>query len=235
MRLVIVLAALSAMLVASNAFAQTCLRPEWTHCEEFPNGGRHTGIAVDKSKLEIAVPPGVARNFQAALHAELRERGVVAAFSRLHPLLDQGDLLAGLGETPAVSQTVSIDLTAPPEVQRARYRKNHKEGVNRLRRAGYTCAHDPDFRYRPEPGREWFGSAAEPSGPEPAYSTPYPGRGSPSPAFPGGKALGSPPSQGLPAVATDRRSEGGRSCRRCCPPGTSTTLRTAARSPRHSG
>ena len=58
MRSVIVLAALSAMLAASNAIAQECLRPAWTKCVSFPNGGRHTGVAVDKSKLEIAVPPG---------------------------------------------------------------------------------------------------------------------------------------------------------------------------------
>ena len=59
MRTGFVLAAVTAVvMLASNSFAQECLRPEWTHCEEFPNGGRHTGVAIDKSKLDIAVPPG---------------------------------------------------------------------------------------------------------------------------------------------------------------------------------
>jgi hypothetical protein len=59
MRTGFVLAAVTAVvMLASNSFAQECLRPEWTHCEEFPNGGRLTGVAIDKSKLDIAVPPG---------------------------------------------------------------------------------------------------------------------------------------------------------------------------------
>jgi hypothetical protein len=58
MRTVLLLAAMMIVIVASASRAQECLRPEWTHCEEFPNGGRHTGIAIDKSKLEIAIPPG---------------------------------------------------------------------------------------------------------------------------------------------------------------------------------
>ena len=59
MRTGFVLAAMTAVVIfASHGHAQTCLRPEWTHCEAFPNGGRHTGIAIDKSKLEAAIPPG---------------------------------------------------------------------------------------------------------------------------------------------------------------------------------
>src|SRR5205823_3464306 len=71
----------------------------------------------------------------------------VPGFPRRHPLLPPQALVAGLGECPALAQTVSIDLTLPPEVQRARFRKNHKEGINRLRRAGVTCLHDPGRSY----------------------------------------------------------------------------------------
>ena len=84
------------------------------------------------------VSPGAREAFGAALTTWLREAGVVALFSRLHPLLEQRHLLAGLGDVADVGTTVSMDLTQPPEVQRAQYRKNHKEGVNRLRRQGVT-------------------------------------------------------------------------------------------------
>ena len=46
--------------IASHASAQTpeCLRPKWTECVAFPNGGRHTGISPQGSKLETEVPAG---------------------------------------------------------------------------------------------------------------------------------------------------------------------------------
>lgn len=90
------------------------------------------------------IPEGVVRNFQAALQERLSELRVVAIFSRLHPFLSQGALLAGLGERQALAKTVSIDLTLPAAVQRSHFRKNHKEGINRLRRLGLTCMHDPE-------------------------------------------------------------------------------------------
>ena len=58
MRTVIVLAALSAMLVASNAIAQECLRPAWTKCVSFPNSGRHTGKSIQGEAVQMAVTPG---------------------------------------------------------------------------------------------------------------------------------------------------------------------------------
>src|SRR5260370_42460570 len=40
----VTLAVLAAVVgAAADASAQTCLRPKWTECVEFPNGGRHTG------------------------------------------------------------------------------------------------------------------------------------------------------------------------------------------------
>ena len=47
-----------AMLVAWNASAQTCLRPKWTQCVSFPNGGRHTGVLPTGKSVQIDVPPG---------------------------------------------------------------------------------------------------------------------------------------------------------------------------------
>jgi hypothetical protein len=92
-------------------------------------------------------PAEVVRGFQAALERCLRDLHVVAVFSRLHPLLQQQGWLGGLGECQTLSQTVSIDLTQSVEVQRAGFRKNHKEGINKLRRAGVTCVRDDDGIY----------------------------------------------------------------------------------------
>jgi len=89
------------------------------------------------------VPAEVLARFRAAVRDRMTQLRVVAVFSRLNPLLPQHHLLAGLGECKVLSQTVSIDLTLPPEVQRARYRKTQKQALNRLRRAGLTCELDP--------------------------------------------------------------------------------------------
>jgi len=41
----------------ASVFAQTCLRPKWTECVSFPNGGRHTGVNSDDKPVEAQVPP----------------------------------------------------------------------------------------------------------------------------------------------------------------------------------
>ena len=45
-----------AAIVASHASAQTCLRPKWTECVSFPNGGRHTGMSPYGRPVEMAIP-----------------------------------------------------------------------------------------------------------------------------------------------------------------------------------
>jgi hypothetical protein len=47
-----------AMISASDAFAQTCLRPKWTECVSFPNGGRHTGTSPQGGTVQMEVTPG---------------------------------------------------------------------------------------------------------------------------------------------------------------------------------
>jgi pyridoxal phosphate-dependent aminotransferase EpsN len=95
-----------------------------------------------------SIPEPVVRNFQGALKEMLLERRVIATFSRLHPLIAQHDLLAGLGECRATGQTISIDLTLPLEKQRAQYRESCKRRINRHRREGtVTCLHDQEKRY----------------------------------------------------------------------------------------
>ena len=44
--------------VASHASDQTCLRPKWTECISFPNGGRHTGISPAGAPVRLEVPAG---------------------------------------------------------------------------------------------------------------------------------------------------------------------------------
>jgi hypothetical protein len=51
-------AAGAAMLFGSAAFSQECLRPEWTACVAFPNGGSHTGVSIERMQVKIDVPPG---------------------------------------------------------------------------------------------------------------------------------------------------------------------------------
>jgi hypothetical protein len=59
MRIVVGLAlAAAAMIAASHAFAQTCIRPKWTECVSFPNGGRHTGTSPQGAPVEMEVTPG---------------------------------------------------------------------------------------------------------------------------------------------------------------------------------
>src|SRR5260221_4392029 len=95
-----------------------------------------------------SVPELVVRNFQGALKEALLERRVIAAFSRLHPLIAQHDLLAGLGECRASGRTVSIDLTLPLEKQRAQSRRASKRRINKQRREGIVaCLHDQEKRY----------------------------------------------------------------------------------------
>ncbi len=93
------------------------------------------------------VPPSVLGNFQSAVRTALQELGVVSVFSRLHPLIPQLSLLTGLGDCPHNGQTVSLDLTLPPDVQYGGYRKNLKYDINKLKRSGMTCLHDQQLRY----------------------------------------------------------------------------------------
>jgi hypothetical protein len=54
--ILVVLAAVAA--AASNASAQTCLRPKWTECVQFPDGGRHTGVSPQGTAVQMEVTSG---------------------------------------------------------------------------------------------------------------------------------------------------------------------------------
>src|SRR5579862_7231944 len=55
MRSVIVVAA---MIVSSSVFGQECIRPQWGKCVAFPKGGSHTGVSIQRDKVQADVTPG---------------------------------------------------------------------------------------------------------------------------------------------------------------------------------
>jgi dTDP-4-amino-4,6-dideoxygalactose transaminase len=97
------------------------------------------------------MPEPVIRNFQAALREALFEWRAIAAFSRLHPLIAQQDLLVGLGEFRSNGQTVSIDLTIPLQNQVAQHCSTCRRRINKQRRESIvTCLYDQEKRFLSE-------------------------------------------------------------------------------------
>ncbi|MCF7936712.1 MAG: GNAT family N-acetyltransferase [Synergistales bacterium] len=69
-------------------------------------------------------------------------RGILSVFSRLHPLLPRQDELLSRGEVVPLSETVSVDLSMSLDEQWRQHRKNHKRGINKLKRDGFCCLCD---------------------------------------------------------------------------------------------
>jgi hypothetical protein len=61
---------------------------------------------------------------------------IVAAFSRLHPLIATDVFFNDFGLIKDINKTVAIDLRLSSEEQRRQYRKSYKVQLNRLRREG---------------------------------------------------------------------------------------------------
>jgi hypothetical protein len=93
------------------------------------------------------LPSRIVASFQNALRESLSKLGIVAAFSRLHPLIAQAPLLAGIGECLPLGQTVSIDLTLSPAAQLAQYRNGHAYDLRKLKRLGIECIEDTQLAY----------------------------------------------------------------------------------------
>jgi hypothetical protein len=84
------------------------------------------------------LPDDVRTRFIGALDEFFDSSRVIAAFSRLHPLLEQRKMLLDYGEVSEVGVTISIDLTRTIEDQVAGYRKNHRYEIGRLRSQGFV-------------------------------------------------------------------------------------------------
>ena len=63
-----------------------------------------------------------------------KEQNIISVFSRLHPLIEQTNIIENLGEIVNLNKTVAIDLTKSADEQRKEYRKSLKSELNQLRR-----------------------------------------------------------------------------------------------------
>lgn len=63
-----------------------------------------------------------------------KNHNIVSVFSRLHPLIEQKDIIEGLGEIVDLNKTISVDLTLSADEQRKEYRKSLKSELNQIRR-----------------------------------------------------------------------------------------------------
>lgn len=113
--------------------------------------GLHDATSVYGYAGPVASQPGVSEEVVAAFTKELqdalRQRQVVSVFSRLHPLFDQRQLLGSAGLCVATGRTVSLDLTTPPSEQFARFRKDHRRGIRKLRALGLEVIEDSGFEH----------------------------------------------------------------------------------------
>jgi hypothetical protein len=78
------------------------------------------------------------RRFQQSLLDFYRELGIVTAFSRLNPVATTPRLLDGLGLTLKRGMSLVIDLTAPLDVQLARYKSERRKKLRRLLETSMT-------------------------------------------------------------------------------------------------
>lgn len=83
-------------------------------------------FANEKTKQDLIM------YFQKTFMEFCNDEHIISVFSRLHPLIEQEDILRDLGEVVYLNKTVSIDLTLSPEMQRKEYRKSLKSDLNRL-------------------------------------------------------------------------------------------------------
>jgi hypothetical protein len=79
------------------------------------------------------------RLFQEELKRYFEANHIIAAFSRLHPLLDnQSLLLENLGETKDLNLTVGIDLNLSEAQQKKQYSRSLKNRINHLKKQGVS-------------------------------------------------------------------------------------------------
>ena len=95
----------------------------------------------------VDIPGPVILHFQQSLGAALHDLGVVAVFSKLHPLIPQAPWLSGLGDCLPAQPTISIDLALRQDEQRAKYAASNKRQIRRLIRMGAACVEDTEFAY----------------------------------------------------------------------------------------
>lgn len=76
-------------------------------------------------------------NFTTELDSYFLKNKIIAAFSRLHPLIStSSECLNGYGEIISLNKTVSIDLSLSIEEQRKSFRKSTKYDIGQLEKKG---------------------------------------------------------------------------------------------------
>jgi lipid II:glycine glycyltransferase (peptidoglycan interpeptide bridge formation enzyme) len=90
---------------------------------------------------------GFLNRFNAALLQSFQELQIIAAFTRLHPVIQNETMLQQIGEISERGLTISIDLSQPEETQRKRYRKGHKYDIKKARQAGVVAYHDKRWNH----------------------------------------------------------------------------------------
>jgi ribosomal protein S18 acetylase RimI-like enzyme len=91
----------------------------------------------DRAFLRVALVAGI---------QVLRDARIVAAFVRLHPLLNPSPP-TGIGTLVEHGETVSIDLTLPSERLWAQTRLNHRRDVTRATRLGFRACMDEEWTH----------------------------------------------------------------------------------------
>jgi hypothetical protein len=94
----------------------------------------------------LLVPEGNAtalERFLAAFHQVGRERGIITAFFRLHPLLPLPEkALLDNGTLVEHGQTISIDLSLPLQEMWTQTSRNHRQNIRKLLRTGFQVELD---------------------------------------------------------------------------------------------
>lgn len=97
------------------------------------------GYAGPVSNLDFEdLKPEMFAYFRSELNQYFKERKIVTAFSRLHPIIVGDKLFENFGIVRNIKDMVAIDLGLPWEEQEKQYRESHKRKIRQLReKKGY--------------------------------------------------------------------------------------------------
>jgi hypothetical protein len=85
------------------------------------------------------IQESLVNGFQKSLEEFFRKENIIAAFSRLHPLIASQSVFNNFGSIRAINKTVAIDMQLTQEEQWKDFRKSNKSEINQLRKKkGYT-------------------------------------------------------------------------------------------------
>ncbi|MCP4149461.1 MAG: peptidoglycan bridge formation glycyltransferase FemA/FemB family protein, partial [bacterium] len=103
------------------------------------------GYAGPLSNIETIEPEFLER-FLKHLRHSFADNKVVAAFSRLHPILDN-HIFFPEEQIVKLGKTVSIDLSLPQEAQRKFFRKNHIRNIKKAYKTGVEVRVDETWEH----------------------------------------------------------------------------------------